>query len=521
MNFRKMTAFLTALMTMVSLTGMPVFAEESNVLVQSDDGNRAEYGIGGDLTGSLGDSVSFILNGNILMISGKGEITVPIEKAIKEEYLRERIHQIDIDYFPGINEITGLGVDAFRGLGNLTQVNLPESLENIGPSAFMDCSSLKYIDMPDTVKYIGDGAFIGCTSLGKTTLPSGLKKIGEGAFWGCKKLEISEFPDGLKSIGIQAFGDCPKLTDITIPDSVTFIGTNAFGMCTGLKRAVIGHGIKEAVWGIFAGCSSLEEISIPEFKTNTQFTEEGGFTSDNSVLTMFKGKDSSFVEVKKITVLDGAEKISDLEFGFMDSIEEVSVPETVTEIGRCAFVDCKSLKKINIPVRVKSIGSGAFGLCENLEIPALPEGLETIGEQAFSYNTTVEALVIPSTVSYIGNQAFQGCTNLKDIWFGGSRKQWEASIAEYTDTDDLKDVTVHFDAVFSKYSPEEIEKHRGSGDVDENGITDLTDLSRISLYLIGDYEFKEPALVLADMDKDGKVTLADLATLRMILSHKI
>ena len=28
-------------------------------------------------------------------------------------------------------------------------------------------------------------------------------------------------------------------------------------------------------------------------------------------------------------------------------------------------------------------------------------------------------------------------------------------------------------------------------------------------------------LVFADLDKDGKVTLADLATLRMVLSHKI
>ena len=43
----------------------------------------------------------------------------------------------------------------------------------------------------------------------------------------------------------------------------------------------------------------------------------------------------------------------------------------------------------------------------------------------------------------------------------------------------------------------------------------------ISLYNIGDYDLSGAELVFADLDKDGKVTLADLATLRMVLSHKI
>ena len=43
----------------------------------------------------------------------------------------------------------------------------------------------------------------------------------------------------------------------------------------------------------------------------------------------------------------------------------------------------------------------------------------------------------------------------------------------------------------------------------------------ISLYNIGDYDLSGAELIFADLDKDGKVTLADLATLRMALSHKI
>ena len=94
-------------------------------------------------------------------------------------------------------------------------------------------------------------------------------------------------------------------------------------------------------------------------------------------------------------------------------------------------------------------------------------------------------------------------------------------MGEYADSEDLKKVSVHFNAVSLKYTMEEAEKLRGCGDVDADGKVDITDLTMISLYNIGDYDFSKAELIFADLDKDGKVTLADLATLRMVLSHKI
>lgn len=59
------------------------------------------------------------------------------------------------------------------------------------------------------------------------------------------------------------------------------------------------------------------------------------------------------------------------------------------------------------------------------------------------------------------------------------------------------------------------------GDVDGNGIADVTDLSLISLHLIGDKEIKDPnALYQADIDYDGDVTLADMARLKQVLSKQ-
>ena len=51
--------------------------------------------------------------------------------------------------------------------------------------------------------------------------------------------------------------------------------------------------------------------------------------------------------------------------------------------------------------------------------------------------------------------------------------------------------------------------------------TNMISFGDYSYYNIGDRDFSKAELIFADLDKDEKVTLADLATLRMALSHKI
>lgn len=60
-----------------------------------------------------------------------------------------------------------------------------------------------------------------------------------------------------------------------------------------------------------------------------------------------------------------------------------------------------------------------------------------------------------------------------------------------------------------------------TGDLDGNGTIDITDLTSLSLALIGDKELTEDQLKLADVDEDGAVTLADLARIQQYLSKKL
>jgi len=60
-----------------------------------------------------------------------------------------------------------------------------------------------------------------------------------------------------------------------------------------------------------------------------------------------------------------------------------------------------------------------------------------------------------------------------------------------------------------------------TGDIDLNGTIDVTDLTELSLALVGDKELTSEQKMAADVDSDGAVTLADLARLQQYLSKKI
>lgn len=57
------------------------------------------------------------------------------------------------------------------------------------------------------------------------------------------------------------------------------------------------------------------------------------------------------------------------------------------------------------------------------------------------------------------------------------------------------------------------------GDVDKNDIVDLTDLSYLSLLLLGDYSIDQNDNPLADVNFDNQINIADLASLKEIICH--
>ena len=68
----------------------------------------------------------------------------------------------------------------------------------------------------------------------------------------------------MKSIGWNVFAECTGLTSITIPDSVTSIGEYVFSGCTALTSITIPGNITSIGSHFFDGCKQLKNITIPK-----------------------------------------------------------------------------------------------------------------------------------------------------------------------------------------------------------------------------------------------------------------
>ena len=118
---------------------------------------------------------------------------------------------------------------------SIKEFTIPNHIARIGVAAFKGCINLTNITIPDKVTSILKYAFSGCSSLISVTIPNSVTSIKWNAFSGCSSLTSIAIPEGVTSIDVAAFKGCINLTNITIPDKVTSIGTSAFYECKNLK----------------------------------------------------------------------------------------------------------------------------------------------------------------------------------------------------------------------------------------------------------------------------------------------
>lgn len=97
------------------------------------------------------------------------------------------------------------------------------------------------------------------------------------------------------------------------------------------------------------------------------------------------------------------------------AITSVTLPDTITKIGREAFANNRQLKSVNIPASVTSIGAGAFYECASLTSITLPDGLTEISEAAFFGCAALTSITIPESVTTIYPSAFEGCKSLTSV----------------------------------------------------------------------------------------------------------
>ena len=137
-------------------------------------------------------------------------------------------------------------------------------------------------------------------------------------------------------------------------------------------------------------------------------------TIPNTVSTIGRGAFADCKSLKAINVPDDITEIGDGAFMNCTSLENLVIPESVTKVGDWAFTSC-AIKSLSIPDSVIDIGTGVFFSCDNLETVDMPSGITEITEELFHYCPSLTNVDIPKGVQSIGKKAFMSCTSLNHV----------------------------------------------------------------------------------------------------------
>ncbi len=334
-------------------------------------------------------------------------------------------------------EVSGYGIVEITGYhGTDTELVIPAELDgkevnSIGSQVFLD-SIVNSVIIPDSVTTIQNYAFMGCSSLRSVTLPDSITMIDNGVFWDCINLESITLPDGITCIMDYAFENCSSLSSVIIPDSVTEIGMS-FQKCSSLKSIVLPDSISKIEGPAFRGCSALESITLPKSITNIQWclfedcSSLKSITIPDSVTSIEGEAFKNCSSLSSIIIPDGVTSIEKRAFENCSSLSSITIPDSVTNIKDFTFMGCSSLKSIHLPYGITDIKEGTFNVCRSLNSITIPNSVTNIEACTFLGCSSLHSITIPNSVTSIDNGVFD--SNLKHIYYTGSRKQWLAIFA--------------------------------------------------------------------------------------------
>ena len=118
--------------------------------------------------------------------------------------------------------------------------------------------------------------------------------------------------------------------------------------------------------------------------------------------------------IKNVVINNGVKNIGNYAF-YCEGLTSITIPNSVTSIGDCAFMFCTGLTSITIPNSVTSIGAQAFQYCEGLTSITIPNSVTSIGSQAFSCCEGLASVTIGNSVTSIGSSPFWNSTGLTSI----------------------------------------------------------------------------------------------------------
>ncbi len=309
-----------------------------------------------------------------------------------------------------------IGEYAFLGCTGLTSIEIPNSVTSIGKDAFDYCTALTSVIW--NAKNCSNSGDFG-SQVESFVFGNEVETIPGHCCYGMNKLTSVTIPNSVTSIGDRAFYGCSGLTSVAAPAAFFDIPEGNWPYYTKILNHVTvndGELTENALLFINRSYKTLQTLDVSRV-TNTEFADEA-----------FKG----YYNLQQLVLPAGLQKVSYMMVAGCKNLQSIDIPASVEEIEQSAFEDCRSLKSItfggspagapgrlNAPAasanQLRKIGNWAFYNAHELQNLVIPEGVTEIGDGAFYGCTYLEEMVLPSSVQTIGDNTFALCAKLKKI----------------------------------------------------------------------------------------------------------
>lgn len=330
-----------------------------------------------------------------------------------EEYDKLNDYRLSIPSVLNNFTVVAIADYAFSGCDSSVYY-IPDTVESIGMSAFKATNATKINVGSLNPVYSSIGGVLynkNATELiyypeertGSYTIPEGVTAVGGQSFYGHTNITGITMPDSLVSIGNRAFGSCGNLANIGFSGSSLVIDDEAFRDCTAITSVDL-SGVTDIGNSVFSGCTALTKISIPETVSHM-----GKYIFNNcpSLKTINIDSENLYYYSKDNVIFDDINKT--LLFCINTKSGVYTVPDGILSIGGCAFADCTAITEIKLPDSIMSIGDSAFSECGNLVSINIPEGVTVIDSYTFYGCGKLENVSLPPSLRNIGISAFYGC----------------------------------------------------------------------------------------------------------------
>ena len=339
------------------------------------------------------------------------------------------------------DSVTDHAPTPFYNCQNLTSVTFGSGITALNRQLFFRCDQLKYLYLHENITALSSEALRDCYRLEYNTYGNGMYLgsasspylvlvkaastditsfrfhpstgiIYDSAFRDCTLLTSITLPDGLHTIGNGIFTGCTSLEEITIPAGLT-IGDSIFYGCTGLKTAHLPQDVDRAV------VSSLSNLTLTDIYFDGTKAQWEALTTEGPSYSVFK---TAVIHTNEGDIAPGVVNSGKWSENatWTRSFDDVL---TITGTGSLPQADTylntlRDIKKIVISEGITAVEAWAFSVCSN-----------------------ISAVSFPASVKSIHPQLAEHFFSLEDVYYNGTRAQWNALWA--TQTSPFQDCTIH------------------------------------------------------------------------------